>query len=99
MHPSRFIDEMGLSPFSIRPSIRPSMLSEELNDSDSSSYTEAADSREVGDSVSHPNFGHGVILKKTLLPGNDAELEIFFSEVKETKRLLMNSAPLAAFDE
>ena len=99
VQPSRFIDEMGLSPFSIRPSIRPSMLSEELNDSDSSSYTEAADSREVGDSVSHPNFGHGVILKKTLLPGNDAELEIFFSEVKETKRLLMNSAPLAAFDE
>lgn len=95
VEPSRFIDEMGLSPFSYKSNNMPEQLDTPVD----SNYSEVLEQREVGDAVTHSQFGNGIILKKTVLPRNDAELEIFFSDINATKRVLMNSAPLGPLPE
>ena len=95
VRPSRFIDEMGLSPFSYKAKEEPQVKNLDPEDS----YQKSTEQGEVGEAVVHPHFGNGIILKKTTLPGNDAEFEIFFSGLNKTKRLLMNSANLVIESE
>jgi len=95
VQPSRFINEMDLSPFTYKTTAPSQITSVELE----SDYVEAIQQKEVGETVTHPHFGNGIVLTKTPLPGNDAELEIFFSSINTTKRLLMNSAPLTRTEE